>query len=310
MRIPSDDYDLGSYYTFSQYDHEIINNHRRDYNRLGFAVQLALLRFPGWHLSDYKMIPNFLLNYIAKQVGAQADDFSLYTQRETTRWEHIEEIRQIYGYQNFTNREKQIISQIMLEYALENGNAEYLLRTTIDELRKQKIILPAITTLERVVWEVRQSAEERILTLLTTSLTPEQTGELDNLLSIMPGSSKTYLAWLREIPGNCSPDAFLAVSKKLVFLRNLQLQIDTKGVHPNRLRQLSKVGARYEPHSFRRFDNTKKYAVMVAYLIDLIAELIDLAFDIHDRQIMLLLSKGRKSQEELQNKNGKSINEK
>lgn len=126
----------------------------------------------------------------------------------------------------------------------------------------------------------------------------------------MPESSKTYLAWLREIPGTSSPDSFLKVIEKLEYIRDLQLQVDTKGIHPNRLRQLSKIGSRYEPHSFRRFNDPKKYAILVAYLLDLIQDLTDLAFEIHDRQIMILLSKGRKAQEELQKQNGKSINEK
>lgn len=56
-------------YTFSQHDLDIINNHRRDHNRLGFAVQLAVLRFPGWSLSDLKIIPDSVLSYIAKQAG-------------------------------------------------------------------------------------------------------------------------------------------------------------------------------------------------------------------------------------------------
>lgn len=86
--------------------------------------------------------------------------------------------------------------------------------------------------------------------------------------------------------------------------------MDTKGIHPNRLRQLSKIGARYEPHSFRRFNGPKKYAILVAYLLDLIQDLTDLAFEIHDRQIMSLLSKGRKAQEEIQKQNVKTINEK
>jgi len=126
----------------------------------------------------------------------------------------------------------------------------------------------------------------------------------------MPDSKVTYFAWLHEIPGNCSLEAFLAVSEKLVYLRGLQLQTNTKGIHPNRLRQLSKVGARYEPYSFRRFDDLKKHAILVAYLIELLQDLTDLAFGIHDRQIMQILSKGRKAQDELQKKNGKSINEK
>lgn len=42
----SDD-DIARYYTLSQSDIEIINKHRRDYNRLGFALQLCVLRYPG-----------------------------------------------------------------------------------------------------------------------------------------------------------------------------------------------------------------------------------------------------------------------
>ncbi|HGI5563747.1 TPA: Tn3 family transposase, partial [Streptococcus pyogenes] len=72
----------------------------------------------------------------------------------------------------------------------------------------------------------------------------------------------------------------------------------------------SKIGSRYEPHSFRRFDDSKKYAILVVYLLELIQDLTDQAFEIHDRQIMSLLSKGRKAQEERQKQNGKSINEK
>ncbi len=311
MQIPSEsDWDLGTYYTFSQHDLDIINNHRRDHNRLGFAVQLAVLRFPSWSLTDIKAIPETVLCYIANQVGVDPDVFPLYAQREPTRREHMEEIRQAYGYRNFTLREYRTTSQIMLKYTMENGNAIYLLRAAIDELRKQKIILPAMTTLERLVWEVRQRAEEKIFKLLISTLTPVQIKKMERLLSPMPESSKTYLAWLREIPGSSSPDAFLRVIEKLEYVRDLQLQIDTKGIHPNRLRQLSKVGARYEPHSFRRFDDPKRYAILVAYLIELIQDLTDQAFEIHDRQILQLLSKGRKAQEEIQKQNGKLINEK
>lgn len=311
MHIPSDDdWDLGTYYTFSQHDLDIINKHRREHNRLGFAVQLAILRYPGWSLSDLKHIPDSVISYIAKQVGVAPDVFPLYAQREPTRREHMEEIRQTYGYRNFTLREYRFLSNIMLNFSFENGNSMYLIRVALDELRKQKIIIPGMTTIERVVWEVKQRAEEKIYRMLISSLTVEQVYKLENILSPMPESNKTYLAWLREIPGTSSPDAFLKIIEKLEYIRKAQLQIDTKGIHPNRLRQLSKIGARYEPHSFRRFDDPKKYATLVAYLLDLTQDLTDQAFEIHDRQVLQLHSKGRKAQEEIQKQNGKSINEK
>lgn len=45
--------ELGIYFTLTQYDIELIKRRRRDYNRLGFAVQLCVLRFLGRALSDY-----------------------------------------------------------------------------------------------------------------------------------------------------------------------------------------------------------------------------------------------------------------
>ncbi|HDR8205102.1 TPA: DUF4158 domain-containing protein, partial [Bacillus cereus] len=304
------EYELGSYYTLSPHDIEIIKRHRRDHNKLGFALQLCVLRFPGWTLSDIQHIPDCVVNYIAKQLQINAKEIHIYAEREQTKHEHLEEIRREYGFRNFTIREYRVVSQVLLQYALENGNALHLIQITIEELKKRKIILPAMTTIERMVWEVRRRAEVKIFRLLNSSLAMEHIQKLNCLLLPMEDSTKTYLAWLREIPSSHSPDSFLKVVEKLEYIRNLQLQIDTKTLHPNRLRQLSKIGSRYEPHSFRRFDDSKKYAILVVYLLELIQDLTDQAFEIHDRQIMSLLSKGRKAQEERQKQNGKSINEK
>lgn len=312
LQIPSDlgEWELGTYFTFTQHDLELIQQRRRDYNRLGFGVQLCVLRYLGWTLSDVKEIPDQVLRYIAKQVNVDITSFASYGEREATKYEHLEEIRKVYGYQTFTLSEYRSLSKHLFNHAMANGNPIHLIQLALEYLRKRKIILPSMATIERAIWETRKRTEEKIFKLLNASLTNIQIDKLDNVLTTIPESNKTYLAWLREIPGTSSPDSFLKVMEKLEYLRNLQLQIDTKGIHPNRLRQLSKIGSRYEPHSLRRFNNPKKYAILVAYLLDLIQDLTDQAFEIHDRQIMILLSKGRKAQEELQKQNGKSINEK
>lgn len=99
--------------------------------------------------------------------------------------------------------------------------------------------------------------EDKIFKVLSATLSAVQMEKLDAIVAPMPESSKTYLSWLREIPGTFSPDSFLKVIEKLEYIRDLKFQVDTSGIHPNRLRQLSKIGARYEPHSFRRFNDPK-----------------------------------------------------
>lgn len=94
------------------------------------------------------------------------------------------------------------------------------------------------------------------------------------------------------------------------MIRNLHLELNIGGLHPNRLRQLCRLGSKYEPFLLRRFEEKKRYSILALYLYELSQSLTDKAIEIHDRQINILLSKGRKQQEELQKKNGKSLNEK
>lgn len=312
VQVPTDmtERELEIYYTFSQRDLEVINRHRRDHNRLGFAVQLCVLRYPGWSLSYVEPVPDYVVQYIAEQIGADPDSFASYAKRHPTKHEHLEEIRHVYGYRNFSASKYREAAHLLLRHALYNGNAMYLLYTAQEQLRNQKVILPGITTVERLVWETRRRAEDKIFYSLTTLLSNWQKQKLDTLIDPFVESKRTPLAWLRELPGQSSPDAFLKVIKRLEYIRELQLPKRIQEVHANRLLQLARVGARYEPHSFRRFKENKKHAILVAYLVTLSQDLIDQAIEIHDRQMMILQSKGRKTQEEMQRENGKAVNEK
>ena len=59
-QIPSDlsDRDIARHYTFTEKERELINRRRRASNRIGFAVQLALLKFPGRTLMEVKEVPS------------------------------------------------------------------------------------------------------------------------------------------------------------------------------------------------------------------------------------------------------------
>ncbi|GMQ61390.1 hypothetical protein AN2V17_06190 [Vallitalea sp. AN17-2] len=66
MEIPEDECSIGSYYTLSNYDIKIINKRRRPENKIGFAIQLAVLRYPGWPYTHIDNIPSAVIEYISK----------------------------------------------------------------------------------------------------------------------------------------------------------------------------------------------------------------------------------------------------
>ncbi len=308
--LPNEEWELGVYYTFSKYDIENIKKHRRDYNKLGFAVQLAVLRYPGWTLTEIKEIPKKFLSYIGAQLNIDPKNFNLYAQRENTFWEHLKEIRKLYGFNNFTVKNYRDLLKYLVSNAMENNNTDHLLNLSFKKLRQEKIIFPGITTIERAVWESRQLAQKKVCRLLNSTLTSTQKNQLDELTKPINITDKTKIAWLKEISRQASPEAFLKVIERLNYIRSFKLDVDTTKIHPNQLKQLARMGNRYEPHSFRRFKESKRYAILVAFLLELSQDLVDYAFEIHNKQIMTLQSKGRRQLDTIQKSIGKSLNEK
>ena len=66
------------HYTFSPKDLALICQRRRAANRLGFAVNLAYLRFPGRVPGVEETPPADMLAFIAAQVGCEAAEFAGY----------------------------------------------------------------------------------------------------------------------------------------------------------------------------------------------------------------------------------------
>ncbi len=84
--------DIVCYWTLSADEIFGIQRRRRDSNRFGFAVQLCLLRFPGWPPRKDSPVPGALLRYVGEQLGIGATSIEDYFRRQPTRSEHLQEI--------------------------------------------------------------------------------------------------------------------------------------------------------------------------------------------------------------------------
>ena len=282
----------------------------RNVNKIGFAIQLCCLRYPGWTFADVKSIPHKMLTYISKQLNLSYTDFNHYGERRATRFTHIEEICTWYGYKPFTDTESRALEEYIEEKAIASDEPFSLVKSGIDFLRNKKIILPGITTIERIVRKVCINIESSLFSDIYSCLVPEQYRLLDKVIESQDEKVITVLGMLRNVSGQCSPQAFNDVADKLKQVRELNLNVDLSFIHPNRIKQIYRAVSRYEPHMFRRFPNQKKYALLVIYLQMLEQKLVDMAVEIHDKLINTYLSKGRKLQDKMQQENGKSINEK
>lgn len=145
LALPDTKDELIRHYTFSETDLSIIRQRRGPANRLGFAVQLCYLRFPGVILGvDEPPFPP-LLKLVADQLKVSVESWDEYGQREQTRREHLVELQTVFGFQPFTMGHYRQAVQLLTEMALQTDKGIVLASTLIEHLRQQSVILPAST---------------------------------------------------------------------------------------------------------------------------------------------------------------------
>jgi TnpA family transposase len=95
--IPVDPAEMARHYVLSTEDLAVIRSKRRTVNRLGFAIQLCLLRYPGQGLAPDEHPPEAMIIFVAQQLGVSPAVFADYALRDQTRREHAVELQQQLG---------------------------------------------------------------------------------------------------------------------------------------------------------------------------------------------------------------------
>jgi TnpA family transposase len=306
-----DSREIARHYTLSDEDVKLIHKRRGDHNRLGFTVQLAHLRFPGWTYSADRAVPTAMLLYLARQLQINPAALADYAkERDTTRHEHLAEITRTYGYRRFSETADELRGWL-LDVALSTDNGLLLAQTFIERMRACKVIIPSLYTVERLAWEVRLQARTQVQGYLTSWLSETQKTKLDGLLLPERAGGLSSLTWLRLAPQNPTPRGFLRLLEKLEHIRELQLDdAAAKRVHQNRLRTLAREGSRATPHNLKRLAAEHRYAVLVAFLLDVSAKITDELLEMHDRMMSSLLRRSENQRDEAFSRQAKSINEK
>ena len=303
------EFQLNKYFTLSTDDINIIKQHRGDYNKLGFAMQLCIIRYTGWTLSNIEYISETAICFVASQLNILPMEFNKYAERSNTLYEHADEIMIVYDYNKFTESKSDVLIQLLIEKAQEFNNHLQLISCAINYLKSVKVILPVIKTIEKTVSLAREKVINDSILYIYNLLNDTQKEKLNKILETDFSQKKTKLSWLREIPGKSSSKTFNEIADRIEYIHSLELQnIDLSNIHNNRIEELYKLGSKYEAYDFKRFNAEKRYSILSIYLINFCKKLIDQAIQIHDIQIQSVQSFGKKEQENLMKKNGKKAN--
>jgi len=103
--LPGTDSQLMELFAFGDIDVATIFRHRGDANRMGFALQLCLLRCPGTGLFPDADPPAHLIRWVGRQLGIDPELWHRYADRDATRRDHHSELRSYLGLRQFRGDE-------------------------------------------------------------------------------------------------------------------------------------------------------------------------------------------------------------
>lgn len=282
--LPRTEAEMLRHYILADDDIELIQDRRRPENRIGFALQLCVLRYPGRLLSQGEVIPDKVLRFIGAQLGITSEALLAYAARRQTRQEHLAALRAIYGYKMFTGRGSRDLKDWLATEAETALSNEDLARRFVVECRRTQTILPGVSVVERLCADALVAAERKIEARIAERLDLAMRAKLDGMLSEIVEGGISRFIWLRQFEVGKNSADMNRVLDRLEFLQGLGLTPAVlKDVPPHRVTRLRRQGERYFTHDLRDVSDDRRLAILAACAVEWQAAIADAVVETHDR---------------------------
>lgn len=280
--------DLEQFFYLDDGDRDLITVRRGDHNRLGFAVQLGTIRFLGAFLADPTDVPWGVVEYLAAQL--QIPDPTVvkkYTQRVSTVHEHAREIRAAYLYRDLDAPLTEELTLYVYARAWTHGEGSTVLfEHATTWLRRERVLLPGVSVLARLVAATRDQAAIDLHHAVETASADTDSGlpsVLHSLLATEQGERSSRLELLRAGPTRLSGPSLDKALKRVAAVRMLGAgTVDLSGLPAARVRALARYGMGAKAQTLHRLAEPRRTATLLATVAALEAAAVDDALDLFD----------------------------
>ena len=293
---------LARFFHLDDVDRAFVLAHRGNHMRLGCAVQLGTVRFLGTFLEDPCVVPPRVVRFLGDQLSMLIDGTLDAYRVSQWRWRHPIEIRERYGYRDFSDSAAQWRLLRWL-YALcwtGTDRPSALFDQATAWLVTHKVLLPGASVLERAVARVRTRANSRLWRLLAARITPDQKARLDALLVVPAGGRQSPMDRLRSGPTLQSTAELARAIKRLDEVRQLATGLPrTDRLPKTRVLALARFAGAAKAQAVARLPDERRLATLLAFIRALEASAQDDVLDLFDllvtRMFVDAVRKGREA---------------
>lgn len=274
--------DLRSFFTLSFEDMALLDS-ARGTHRLVLALILAWARAERVLVQNPSDLPQPVIAFVSIQLDMNPQDLRGYSYPPATRARDAALIREHLDLRSFQADDAERLHTHLYAKASHTGNSAALLDEAEEWLLREGLLRPAgETTLERLVYRARNEAEDDLFLHLTSRLDEKECRRLDSLCDTSSGES--LHAWLTAPARSATIPSILLECKRLQAIReHLPDGIDWGPVTLNRRRQWANIVRRHYAQALRRYPETKRHTLLLAFLsvraeevTDIIVEMMDI----------------------------------
>jgi TnpA family transposase len=194
---------LARYFHLDDTDKNSILIRRGNHNRLGFALQLVSVRFLGTFLENPIDVPSGVVIELATQLGiSNIECLPQYLERPFTHWEHRAEIKQRYGYRDFSEQPGhwQLVRWLYGRAWVGSESPSVLFDLATARLVEHKVLLPGVTVLVSKGWlklivQENTEIDRRAYTFCTLGC---NIGLKPLARNDIPALTRNRLAWIQQ----------------------------------------------------------------------------------------------------------------
>lgn len=221
------EFELNTFFTFSQKERQIIDGRRQGVYRLAMALHLGFLRMSGRTLDAYKQIPRQLWMHLGTQLGVDAPDIStlraLYDERPRTLIDHQQLAYQTLGFETMRENQRRYVVRWIKELLTGRPDTSSLLAQVKKWLYEHTILIPHDRELKRLIVSAVNGHEAALETALIDDLGAEA---IDNWAQQLPQPDDEHGSlqhWLWAVPLRHSTVQMKELFAKLDRLTSLKV---------------------------------------------------------------------------------------
>jgi len=291
-----DEVSLTAFFSFADDDLEQIAAHRDIHGRFAIAVSVGALRWLGFVPVALEELPEPAAALIASQLDIALSSIQparLNAERDA-RGEHISQAVAISGFGPCRDADLNALRTWLADRALGHDGPLALLRSGVDRLRRDRLVRPGLTVLERLVATARSDGEHEIHRRLAPLLTPGLQDGLDELLVVSAGATAAPVKRLGQ--ETRSVGRIGESIEKLELLRSLQAEDwDLEVIPANRRRMLAQYVRHATSQAIGRRDPVFRHPALLAFCTEAAARLTDEIVDLFNDGVGIQHAKARRA---------------